>query len=149
MKLPKQSSPIPLTQGWYQNGCACGERDEKDINYEGDVASLFSHGFDAVKYDGCGAQNNMTRYAELMNQTGKSFEIEDCKAGDCSPGSDNSGCGTATWCPFNKFRVSRDVDNSDTRWWLNLQSAIRFLDPEAQISQPHCWAYLGALSRLC
>jgi hypothetical protein len=135
-----------LLIGWYQNGCACGEREEHTINYEGDIASLHALGFDAVKFDGCGAQNNMTLYAQLMNQTGKSFEIEDCKAGDCAPGSDNSGCATASWCPFNKWRVSRDIDNSDTRWFLNMQSATRFLDPEqGQISQPHCWAYLDML----
>ena len=69
----------------------------------------------------------MTRYAFEMQATGKAFEIEDCKAGDCSDGSDNSGCPTLEWCPFTSFRVSRDIDASDTRWFLNLQSAIRFL----------------------
>ena len=43
-----------------QNGCACGERVEKKINYEGDVAYLAAQGFDGVKLDGCGHQRNMT-----------------------------------------------------------------------------------------
>ena len=32
-----------------QNGCACGERVEELINYEGDVHYLADMGFDAVK----------------------------------------------------------------------------------------------------
>ena len=63
----------------------------------------------------------MTRYAELMVASGRAFEVEDCKAGDCNP-SDTSGCPTASWCPFNHFRVSRDIDNTATRWFLNLQA---------------------------
>lgn len=49
-----------LTMGWYQNGCACGELLEKEINYAGDVRSAYNFGFDGVKFDGCGAQNNHT-----------------------------------------------------------------------------------------
>ena len=64
--------------GWYQNGCACGERRELTINYEGDVRNLASLGFDAVKLDGCGHKKNMSLYASLMKATGKSFEIENC-----------------------------------------------------------------------
>lgn len=32
----------------------------------GDVKQLHALGFDGVKLDGCGAQRNMTLYAELM-----------------------------------------------------------------------------------
>ena len=59
-----------ITIGWYENGCACGELIEKEINYVGDVRSADTLGFDGVKFDGCGAQNNHTRYAELFNRTG-------------------------------------------------------------------------------
>lgn len=31
-----------LTMGWYQNGCACGELLEKEINYAGDVRSAYN-----------------------------------------------------------------------------------------------------------
>lgn len=82
----------------------------------------------------------MTRYAELMEATGKQYEIEDCKAGDCQDGSDDSGCPTKDWCPFTSFRVSRDIDTTDTRWFLNLQSAVRFLGPEP-LSRESCWAH--------
>lgn len=117
-----------LTMGWYMNGCACGEPVEKAINYAGDVQAAFDFGFDGVKFDGCGSQNNMTLYAEYFNRTGKAFVVEDCKAGDCT-GDDNSACATLEWCPFNLFRVSRDVDNSNTRWFLNLQVSDFIFSP--------------------
>ena len=40
--------------GWYENGCACGERHALMQNYEGDVRKLHDYGFDGVKLDGCG-----------------------------------------------------------------------------------------------
>ena len=60
-----------LKMGWYENGCACGERRALEQNYVGDVRLLHSLGFDGVKLDGCGAQRNMTLYAQLMEATGK------------------------------------------------------------------------------
>lgn len=64
--------------GFYLNGCACGERVEKLINYEGDVAFTHRLGFDGVKIDSCGAQRNMTLYAQLFNSTGRAILIENC-----------------------------------------------------------------------
>lgn len=37
---------------------------------------LHQFGFDAVKLDGCGAQRNMTFYAQLMAATGQNYAIE-------------------------------------------------------------------------
>ena len=37
---------------------------ENSTNYEGDVTQLRSLGFDAAKFDNCGAQKNMTLYVE-------------------------------------------------------------------------------------
>jgi hypothetical protein len=36
-----------VRMGWYQNGCACGERVEKDVNYRGDIRQLTALGFGA------------------------------------------------------------------------------------------------------
>jgi alpha-galactosidase len=144
-----------LTAGWYLNGCACGEPEELAANYEGDVRTALALGFDGVKFDGCGAQNNHSLYARLFNASaavggqdegggggggGGGVVIENCHAGDCT-GDDDSGCGSLDWCPFSLFRASRDIDATDTRWFLNLQSAVRFLDRAAPVSQPGCWAY--------
>jgi alpha-galactosidase len=35
-----------VAMGWYLNGCACGEKEELLINYQGDVQKLHEYGFD-------------------------------------------------------------------------------------------------------
>lgn len=133
-----------LKMGWYFNGCRCGERREPargwDINYAGDIHSLHENGFDAVKFDGCGSQCNLTRYAELMSATTKAYEIENCHWGDCSD-SDASSCPTEDWCPFNFYRTSGDSSNKLSAWYDNLQTTIRFQTWDAPVSRPGCWAY--------
>ena len=105
-----------VLMGWYLNGCACGEREERLLNYQGDVKLLDEFGFDAVKLDGCGAATNMTYYAALMQATGKSYLIENCHWGDCTSG-DDSSCPTADWCPFNWYRTSGDINASPMSWY--------------------------------
>jgi len=135
-----------ISMGWYLNGCACGERVERDLNYKGDVARLAEYGFDAVKLDGCGAATNMTRYAELMAATGKSYAVENCHWGHCGADSwyhnpDGSSCPTQQWCPFNWFRTSGDINSGEQSWFGNLQTATKFLDWAKPLSVPTCWAY--------
>lgn len=133
-----------LKMGWYFNGCGCAEKRMPasgwDVVYEGDIRALADMGWDGVKFDGCGRMCNMTLYAELMNKTGKSFAIENCHWGDCSP-TDASSCPTRDWCPFNWYRVSGDSNNGLGTWYANLQGTIKFQDWEAPVSQPGCWAY--------
>jgi hypothetical protein len=45
---------------------------------EGDIRELHKFGFDSLKLDGCGRMCNMTEYADLMKQTGKNYQIENC-----------------------------------------------------------------------
>ena len=94
----------------YFNGCACGERHELRVNYEGDVRNLAALDFDAVKIDSCGAQKNMSLYAALMNATGKTYTIENCHQGQNFPDGGNpyftEASGDKEWCPFNLFRTS-------------------------------------------
>lgn len=92
-----QIHALGLKAGWYLNGCKCGERTEVELNYEGDIKSLDAFGFDNVKIDGCGAQRNQTLYAQLMQQTGDGFTIENCHWGRCTA-SDDSSCPTLEWC---------------------------------------------------
>ena len=65
--LVKYGHDNGMQVGWYENGCACGEKTEHLRNYEGDVALTHALGFDGVKIDSCGAQKNMTLYASLFN----------------------------------------------------------------------------------
>jgi len=138
--LVEYSHARGIKMGWYENGCACGERHALDINYQGDVRQLNKLGFDGVKLDGCGAQRNMTRYAELMNATGRTFLIENCHWGRCTS-SDDSSCPDTTWCPFNWYRSSGDINSSPYSWLSNLQTTIRFQTPSPPLSRPGCWAY--------
>jgi alpha-galactosidase len=138
--LVKHGHDAGLKIGWYENGCACGEKKALMQNYEGDVRQLHAFGFDGVKLDGCGAQRNLTLYAQLMNRTGKSYLIENCHFGRCTDW-DNSSCPTAAWCPFNWYRTSGDINSSPMSWLRNLQTTIAFQDPVAPLSRPHCWAY--------
>lgn len=138
--LVKYGHSKGLVMGWYENGCACGEHKEVEMNYEGDIKNLFSFGFDGVKLDGCGAQRNLTLYAELMKETGKSYLIENCHWGRCTS-EDDSSCPTADWCPFNWYRTSGDINSGTTSWLENLQTTTRFQDFDAPLSRPGCWAY--------
>jgi len=139
-KMVDEIHEMGLKAGWYLNGCKCGERTEHEINYEGDIRSLAAFGFDGVKIDGCGAQRNQTLYAELMQETGSTFTIENCHWGRCSDG-DDSSCPTQDWCPFNWFRTSGDINAGSESWFANLQTTIPFQDYSAPLSQPGCWAY--------
>ena len=141
-QLVNYSHDRGVEMGWYQNGCACGEKQGKLVNYKGDVAALHDLGFDAVKLDHCGQQCNLTLYAELMQSTGKTFTIENCHhPPDPCHGSDDSSCPTRDWCPFNLFRTSGDIHSSEYSWFENLQTTIRFSGGDAPVSQPGCWAY--------
>lgn len=108
------------------------------------MLSLHSFGFDELKLDGCGAQLNMTRYAELMKNSGKNYTVENCHWGHCgtwkgSP--DASSCPSRTWCPFNMYRTSTDMDVHEFDWMANLGTMRKYLESEPPLSQPGCWAY--------
>jgi hypothetical protein len=118
-----------VTYRFLWDDSACGEQEEKDINYQGDVRQLHAFGFDAVKFDGCGAQRNNTRYAELMVATGKNYSIENCHWGrngniGCSENDDGSACPSDDWCPFNWYRSSTDINSSPDSWFFNLQTVV-------------------------
>ena len=67
--LVERSHGLGLTVEWYMNGCGCVGPDNNPNslqNYAGDVAAIRQHGFDGVKFDGCGRNENLTLYAELL-----------------------------------------------------------------------------------
>jgi alpha-galactosidase len=130
-----------VEMGFYLNGCACANHGNKrgkgspQQDYAGDVTLLHDMNFDAAKFDNCGGQRNLTKYAELMKASGKNFSIENCHWGQCS-NDDASSCPSHEWAPFNFFRSSSDINSDQMSWFENLQTTIRFSD----VSQPGCWA---------
>ena len=132
--LVKYGNMRGLKMGFYENGCACGERKSLLRNIEGDVRMLHELGFDAVKLDGCGAQRNMTLYAQLMQKTGNAYMIENCHWGRCT-GSDDSSCPTVDWCPFNMCvrQQAYQIDHVEPR--LQPQPSLSLsLKPQPQTS---------------
>jgi hypothetical protein len=89
--------------------CSPKEHVEKEINYAGDISDQHKFGFDGTKIDGCGRQRNQTLYAQLMQESGKNYTIENCHWGRCTD-SDDSSCHTREWCPFNWYRSSGDIN---------------------------------------
>ena len=57
---------LGLKAGWYLNGCKCGEKIAKDMDYEGDIKNLHAFDFDGVKIDGCGAQRNQVCFLSII-----------------------------------------------------------------------------------
>ena len=97
-----------LTAEWYMNGCGCVGVDNNPgslQNYQGDVAAIRRHGFDGVKFDGCGRNENLTLYAELLHASVDPSRpnygevlIENCHWGRCTA-SDDSSCPVSTQRP--------------------------------------------------
>ena len=99
-----------------------------------------------MKIDGCGAQRNNTKYAELMRESGKNYTIENCHWGamnaiGCKAGDDASACPTHEWCPFNWYRSSGDINPGAESWFANLQSVVPYTKNTAPLSTQSCWAY--------
>ena len=129
-----------VKMGWYLNGCACGERKAVHANYVGDVAKLHDFGFDAVKLDSCGAQENLTLYAQLMNETGKAYVIENCHQGANPPTRVPGPYSASGFCPFNFWRTSTDISGSWQSIYNNAMTNVENARGTAA-GRPGCWAY--------
>ena len=89
--------------------------------------------------DGCGRELDLTLYASLFNNTGKSILIENCHWGGTIP--------NATWCPWNYYRSSGDIRASYDAVVGNLQTTIPLA--KGGLSTPGCWAYPDMLEVGC
>jgi len=134
---------LGLTAGWYGNNCICSEQHTSDSKYyKGDVNAMYQYGFDSIKLDGCGAQTDLQQYYDLMNATGKPITIENCHWGSKYPFEP-----TTTWCPWNFYRTSGDVQAQYASIISNLQTTIKYATQK--LSYPGCWAYPDMLEVGC
>ncbi len=122
---------LNLTAGWYGNNCICSDHCSDPTCYLGDVTATIEFGFDSIKLDGCGAERDLDMFAGLFNASGKSILIENCHWGGTVP--------NATWCPWNFFRTSGDIEASYGSMVGNLQTTIQWA--KSGLSQPGCWGY--------
>jgi len=135
-----------LKVGWYLNNCFCAEHGWSDpamvaAHYHGDISALVAYGFDGAKFDACGQFQNLTRWEELLNASGRPIMVENCHWGGDIPYITGNST-RELWCPYNIYRSGMDiVPNSWASFMTNLNSLVPFLHHEPPLSRPGCWAY--------
>ena len=79
-----------------------------DLVMRGSVKMLADQGWDGVKFDSCSMFHNLTKWAELINATGRPVLIENCHQGAYTPGMQQwQGCATpCTPFPCPKILVT-------------------------------------------
>ena len=81
---------LNLSPGWYLNNCGCAENDFEgeaiDTMMRGSVKMAADQGWDGIKFDSCSQFHNLSRWAELINETGRPMLLENCHQGAYSPG---------------------------------------------------------------
>jgi alpha-galactosidase len=65
---------LNLTMSWYGNNCMRPEKLAPPEMYKGDVAATLDFGWDGIKLDSCGAEEDLNLFEQLFNATGKPFE---------------------------------------------------------------------------
>ena len=141
---------LNLTVSWYGNDCACHSEnsyvgaDVIDTMVQGTVNATIAYGFDGLKLDSCSQFNNMSRWSELLNLTGKSVILENCHQGGLVPGQRMPGqqctgaAGDAGECPYHVFRTSDDIYNSWEHIINNINSVTPFLSQVRSTASTTC-----------
>lgn len=122
---------LGLKVGTYLNTCICNEHGPQ--HYEQDVKWMMDMGFDGVKIDNCGDSQNVSRWAELFNKTGKPIRIENCHN---SWPDFNTG-----FCPMNFYRSGGDIGADINSILGEAYATILAADLHEPRSHPGCWAY--------
>ena len=128
---------LNLTAGWYGNNCRCKDHCSDTACFAGDVAATLAYGFDSIKLDGCGQEENVQLWYDMFNSTigktgGKGILIENCHNGPNIPT-------TQGWCPFHLYRSSDDIRPVFGSVLSNLQTVLPLV--AQNLSYPGCWAY--------
>lgn len=130
-----------LTVGFYSNNCACSDHCSDPNCFSADVEATLNMGFDSIKLDGCGKEENVELWRSLFNysigmrqKTNPALQpmlIENCHNGPNVPTSD--------WCPFHMYRSSTDIRPVFGSILANLQTIMPL--QSQNLSTPGCWAY--------
>ena len=119
-----------VKMGFYLNGCACGERTEHLINYQGDVALTYTLGFD-------GGQDRLVRRSEEHDALQRAVQRHRASHHHQNfPDGGDPGQMGPGWCPYNFFRTSGDIINVWGRVIENLLSTTKFLSKTGQGVSP-------------
>lgn len=131
---------LNLTAGFYMNNCFCHDHCSSLECFQSDIDVAMDFGFDAIKFDGCSTEKNMTIWGTLLNNSLKSdiVVIENCN-------NDNSlipkkGQDLRT-VPFHFYRSSTDIRPTYGSFVSNGQTILHL----STASGPYCWAYSDML----
>lgn len=123
-------------------------------SYKNDIEDMVKLGFDAVKFDSGGGNDDMNRWAAELNASGREILIENCNNGGYVPyprkrGPDGTRLTApplpGDGCPFNMFRTGIDNSPSPLSTVSNLLDASRYFN----VSRPGCFAYPDMLELGC
>eukprot|EP00039_Didymoeca_costata_P004525 m.73893 g.73893 ORF g.73893 m.73893 type:complete len:418 (+) comp12437_c0_seq2:113-1366(+) len=151
--LAAKASSLNVMLGWYGNNCPettgigrgpayCGEKgllpENWDVAIRGDIKALKEYGFQGIKLDGCGPNNDMLGYYHELNATGHMAIIENCHYNTSFPYFSTSG---ELICPMHLYRISNDIKSNWDSVMSNVHQTIPYNNATPPLSQPHCWAY--------
>ena len=97
-------------------------------------------GFDGVKFDAGGGNDDMNKWASELHAAGGFDLVENCNNGGYVPYKHAAGDHSTednNNCPFNMFRTGIDISPSPISIVSNLMDVSRYLN----VSRPGCWAY--------
>jgi hypothetical protein len=148
--MAAKAKALGLSPGFYGDNCRChaGEKQAGVTHYVQDVALTLASGFEGTKIDSCGNQRDMSQWAAQFALRNQSMLVESCGNGPAgsNPKEDLPPLPSylemlATTCPWSFYRVSVDLAPQFLSCVYNLNRALPFLDTEAPLSRPGCWAY--------
>eukprot|EP00048_Salpingoeca_helianthica_P017746 m.238839 g.238839 ORF g.238839 m.238839 type:complete len:427 (-) comp22077_c0_seq1:33-1313(-) len=126
---------LGLRAGFYSNNCKCKDHCTDMECFASDVAATLSWGFDSIKLDGCGKEENVSLWRAVFNTTAsRPIMIENCHNGPNTPWGREPA-----QCPFHMYRSSTDIAPCWGSILANLQTAVPLA--AAGLSYPGCWAY--------
>ena len=67
--MVQHAHSLGLTAGFYSNNCACSDHCTDISCFAEDVKAILGWGFNSVKLDGCGKQENVELWYQLFNWT--------------------------------------------------------------------------------
>ena len=60
---------LGLRVGWYGNNCMCHDTCTSTVCFAGDVNATVAFGFDSIKLDGCGQEEDVALWSAMFNHT--------------------------------------------------------------------------------
>lgn len=126
---------LGLRAGFYSNNCKCKDHCTEMGCFKSDVQATLAWGFDSIKLDGCGKEENVSLWRAVFNATSpKPIMIENCHNGPNVPWGREPA-----QCPFHMYRSSTDI----APCWGSIIANLVTVPPlaAAGLSYPGCWAY--------